>query len=142
MSDSAEIVYQIFCDDVRLEVGNKFSLMGIFQDIYVQQLPVGLPKMAIITQWRGKGDYSSEVRVLTPKKKLLAASPVTQFQIPEEGFANNVNFFITLQFDEVGDYTVQTLLDSTPVMERKIRVGVVPQQADAAAAAAGDDTIN
>ncbi len=141
MADSAEIVYQLFCDDVRLEVGNKFSLMGIFQDIYVQQLPVGLPKMAVITQWRGKGDFSSEVRILTPdRKNVLAGSPPTRFQIPEGGFANNVNFFITLQFTDPGEYVVQTFLDGSPFMERKITVGQVKIQEDGSVTP--DDTIN
>lgn len=141
MADSAEIVYQLFCDDVRLEVGNKFSLIGIFQDIYVQQLPIGLPKMAIITQWRGKGDFTSEVRILSPDRKtLLAGSPPTRFQIPEGGFANNVNFFITLQFSEPGEYVVQTFLDNSVVQERKITVGVVKVQEDGSVSA--DDTVN
>lgn len=141
MADSAEIVYQLFCDDVRLEVGNKFSLIGIFQDIYVQQLPIGLPKMAVITQWRGKGDFTSEVRILSPDRKtLLAGSPPTRFQIPEGGFANNVNFFITLQFSEPGEYVVQTFLDNSVVQERKITVGVVKVQEDGSVSS--DDTVN
>lgn len=141
MADSAEIVYQLFCDDVRLEVGNKFSLIGIFQDIYVQQLPIGLPKMAVITQWRGKGDFTSEVRILSPDRKtLLAGSPPTRFQIPEGGFANNVNFFITLQFSEAGEYVVQTFLDNSVVQERKITVGVVKVQEDGSVSS--DDTVN
>jgi hypothetical protein len=136
----AEIVYQLFCDDVRLEVGNKFSLMGIFHDIYVQQLPVGLPKLAVITQWRGKGEYSSEVRILSPDRKtLLANSPSTHFEIPEDGFANNINFFLSIQFEKPGDYIVQTYLNSEPFLERKIRVGVVKVQEDGTATLASDE---
>ena len=36
-----ELAYTLFCDDVRLEVGNKLSYMGVFQNIIVPQLPVG-----------------------------------------------------------------------------------------------------
>ena len=32
-----ELVYTLFCDDVRLEVGNKLSYMGVFQNIVVPQ---------------------------------------------------------------------------------------------------------
>jgi len=42
-----ELLYTLFCDDVRLEVGNKLSFMGVFQNIMVQQLPVSLIKFAI-----------------------------------------------------------------------------------------------
>ncbi len=41
-----ELAYTLFCDDVRLEVGNKLSYMGVFQNIVVPQLPVWLPKLA------------------------------------------------------------------------------------------------
>ena len=51
-----ELVYTLFCDDVRLEVGNKLSYMGAFQSIIVPQLPVWLPKLAVVNHWRGNGD--------------------------------------------------------------------------------------
>ncbi len=41
-----ELIYTLFCDDVRLEAGNKLSFMGVFQNIMVQQLPVSLIKFA------------------------------------------------------------------------------------------------
>ncbi len=45
-----ELLYTLFCDDVRLEVGNKLSFMGVFQNIMVQQLPVSLIKFAVVTE--------------------------------------------------------------------------------------------
>ena len=61
-----ELVYTLFCDDVRLEVGNKLSYMGVFQTIVVPQLPVWLPKLAVVNHWRGEGAHLSEVRILMP----------------------------------------------------------------------------
>ena len=57
--------YTIFCDDVRLEVGNKLSLMGVFHQIMAQQFPVTVMKFAVVSQWRGEGNHLSEVRILT-----------------------------------------------------------------------------
>jgi len=38
----------IFCDDIRPEVGNKFSLMGLyFGDLQVSELPAVLPKLCL-----------------------------------------------------------------------------------------------
>jgi hypothetical protein len=35
-----------FCDDVRQEIGNKFSLMGCYgSDLYVPAFPITLPKL-------------------------------------------------------------------------------------------------
>jgi hypothetical protein len=51
------LAYTIFCDDVRLEVGNKLSLMGVFHQILVQHFPVTVMKFAVVTQWRGNGRH-------------------------------------------------------------------------------------
>ena len=64
-----ELAYTLFCDDVRLEVGNKLSYMGVFQNIVVPQLPVWLPKLAVVNHWRGEGAHLSEVRILMPDRQ-------------------------------------------------------------------------
>lgn len=47
MSEPRIIVTQ-FCDDVRYELGNKFSLIGCYSDeLIVDQLPVALPKLCV-----------------------------------------------------------------------------------------------
>jgi hypothetical protein len=122
----AELVYQILCDDVRLEVGNKLSLMGIFQEIHVQGLPVILPKMAIVTQWRGAGEFTGEVRILSPDRlATIAHSPATPFQIPVDGYANNVSFFFNIQFERFGNYILQTYINNQVYLERTILIGQI-----------------
>jgi hypothetical protein len=129
--EPATLVYQLLCDDVRLEVGNKLSLMGIFQEIFVQQLPVVLPKIAIVSQWTGEGNFTSEVRILSPDRTaMIANSPAAPFQIPPHGYANNVTFFINLQFERAGNYIVQTLLNGKVFLERPITIGQIPPNAN------------
>lgn len=42
------IIVTQFCDDVRYEVGNKFSLIGCYSDeLIVDKLPVALPKLCV-----------------------------------------------------------------------------------------------
>ena len=78
-----ELLYTIFCDDVRLEVGNKLSFMGVFQNIMVQQLPVSLIKFAVVNHWRGEGSHLSEVRILSPDRQHpVVVSQPTSFEIP------------------------------------------------------------
>lgn len=39
----------IYCDDVRLEVGNKQSLIGVYPgDLYLEALPAVLPKLCVV----------------------------------------------------------------------------------------------
>jgi hypothetical protein len=42
-----------FCDDVRQEIGNKFSLMGCYgTDLYVPSFPITLPKLCVFVHVR------------------------------------------------------------------------------------------
>jgi len=129
-SDSSEanleLLYTLFCDDVRLEAGNKLSFMGVFQNIMVQQLPFPLIKFAVVNHWQGSGSYLSEVRILTPdKQQAIVVSQPTPFQISAGGFADNISFFINVTFPTAGRYVVQTLIDSNLFHEQVLTVSDV-----------------
>jgi hypothetical protein len=118
-----ELAYTIFCDDVRLEVGNKLSLIGVFQNMLVQQLPVSLIKFAIVNHWRGDGRYLSEVRILSPdKKQPVVVSEPAPFEITQGGHTDNVSFFVNVTFHTPGEYWVQTLINSTLYNEQPLLI--------------------
>ena len=117
-----ELMYTLFCDDVRLEVGNKLSYMGVFQNIVVPQLPVWLPKLAVVNHWRGQGAHLSEVRILMPdRQQALVVSQPSPFEIAH-GSADNISFFVNVTFPVAGQYLVQTLIDSNLFDERVLTV--------------------
>ena len=121
-----KLLYTLFCDDVRLEVGNKLSFMGIFQNIIVQQLPVSVFKMAIVNHWQGQGSYLSEVRILTPDRQhAVVVSQPTPFEIATGGYADNISFFVNVTFPVSGRYVVQTLIDSNLFEEQMLFVSDV-----------------
>ncbi len=118
-----ELLYTIFCDDVRLEAGNKLSYMGVFQNIMVQQLPISLIKFAVVNHWRGEGTHFSEVRILTPDRTdHVVVSQPTRFEITPGGFADNISFFVNVTFPAAGKYWVQTLIDSNLFSEQTLTV--------------------
>ena len=123
-----KLLYTLFCDDVRLEVGNKLSFMGIFQNIIVQQLPVSVFKMAIVNHWQGQGNYLSEVRILSPDRQHpVVVSQPTPFEIASGGFADNISFFVNVTFPVPGSYVVQTLIDSNLFEEQMLFVSDVKE---------------
>jgi hypothetical protein len=108
---------------VRLEVGNKLSLMGVFQNIMVQQLPVSLIKFAVVSHWQGEGTHLSEVRILTPdRQQPVVVSQPTSFDIVPGDFADNISFFVNVTFPVAGRYWVQTLVNSTLFDEQPLVV--------------------
>lgn len=110
--------YTLLCDDVRLEVGNRLSLIGMFQSIVTEQLPISLIKLAVITYWHGQGTGSSEVRVVSPdRSEVIVVSNPTPIDLPAGGFTHNLTLFVTVALPAAGVYLVQTLLDSEVVSE-------------------------
>jgi hypothetical protein len=121
-----KLVYTLFCDDVRLEAGNKLSFMGVFQNMMVQQLPFAVIKFAVVNHWQGQGTYLSEVRILTPdRQQAIVYSQPTPFEIASGGYADNISFFVNVTFPKAGRYIVQTLIDSNLFEEQTLTVSDV-----------------
>ena len=117
-SETLKLVYTLLCDDVRIEMGNKISLMGIFQNIMVERLPVSLIKFAVINHWKGEGNHQTEVRILSPdKSNLVVTSQPTAIDLAPGGFTDNVSFFVNVVFPRAGTYWVQTLADTVVLEE-------------------------
>ena len=118
-----QLLYTLFCDDVRLEAGNKLSFMGVFQNILVEHLPLTLIKFAVVNHWQGQGSYLSEVRILSPdRQQPIVVSQPTPFEIASGGFADNISFFVNVTFPKAGRYVVQTLIDSNLFHEQGLFV--------------------
>ena len=99
-------------------MGNKISLMGIFQNIMVEQLPVSLIKFAVINHWTGEGNRQTEVCILSPDKlNLVVTSQPTAIELAPGGFTDNVSFFVNVVFPSAGTYWVQTLADTVILEE-------------------------
>src|SRR5262247_3986472 len=111
--------YTILCEDVRVEINHKLSLMGLFYAIQVPQLPVTLLKFVVLNHWSGEGQFLSEVRILTPDRaQPIAVSPPSPFEIPANGFADNVTLFANITFPKMGNYVIQTLINSNLYAEQ------------------------
>ena len=117
-TENLQLIYTLLCDDVRLEMGNKISMMGVFQNIMVEQLPVSLIKFAVVNHWRGGGNHQTEVRIVAPdKNKLVVSSQPTRIEPAPGGFTDNVSFFINVVFPTAGTYWIQTLADTVLLEE-------------------------
>lgn len=136
-TENLQLVYTLLCDDVRLEMGNKISLMGVFQNIMVEKLPISLIKFAVVNHWRGEGHHQTEVRIVSPDKhNLVVTSQPTNIELAPGGFTDNVSFFVNVVFPSSGTYWVQTLantvlLDEFPLIvtdTRAISAGQAPEE--------------
>lgn len=141
--ENLQLVYTLLCDDVRLEMGNKVSLMGIFQNIMVERLPVSLIKFAVVNHWRGRGTYQTEVRIMSPDKtNLVVTSQNTAIELAPGGFTDNVSFFVNVVFPTSGTYWVQTLANAEMLEEFPLVVTDTNAMNNAQGAEEITDTIN
>lgn len=122
----AQLVYSIICDDVRIEMGNKLSLMGIFENIFFQGFPSALLKFAIVNHWVGDGPFETHVKILAPDRKEVVVSSSSKFSIEPNGYADNVTFFTNVNFERSGQHIVQIYLDGNIAAERALYVHHVP----------------
>lgn len=101
-------LHTIYCDDVRLEVGNKQSLMGIYSsDLFLPELPIALPKLCIVVNLVTPIDKPwKELTIrVTKDKETLIEAPITgdqlngpQSNIIENGEKDNSDRSIGLTF--------------------------------------------
>jgi hypothetical protein len=122
----AQLVYSITCDDVRIEMGNKLSLMGLFENVFFQAFPAALLKFAVVNHWVGDGHFETHVKILAPDRKEVVVSAPSKFSIDVNGYADNVTFFTTVNFERPGTYIVQIYIDGSIAAERALFVHHVP----------------
>ncbi len=119
---NAKLIYSIVCDDVRLEMGNKLSLMGVFENVFLPSFPSILLKFAVVNHWEGNGTFETQVKILNPERKEVVSSATSTFTIENQGYADNITFFTNVAFDRAGQFLVQIMIDGKPVAEKGIFV--------------------
>lgn len=123
---TAQLVYSVICDDVRIEMGNKLSLMGLFENVFFQVFPSALFKFAVVNHWVGNGQFETHVKILSPDRKEVVISAPSKFAIETNGYADNVTFFTNVTFERAGPHIVQVYLDGNISAERPLFVHHVP----------------
>jgi hypothetical protein len=92
-----KLEYSIICDDIRQEVGNKLSFMGIYgSDINIPMVPFTFPQLCAAISYKDvkKGD-SFEIKLKDPTGKLVG-QPI-KGSIPPEA-KGNIKFMIFAKF--------------------------------------------
>ena len=122
-----KLSYTLLCDDVRQELGGKFSLMGLFETIYAGSFPAIHPRFAIVNEWTGgKGEFVAKIRLLGPdKEQVLSESESKLVLYSETQRHRDIAVRFNTTFPVPGTYWVEILLDN----ERISLVPLAVQQA-------------
>lgn len=108
-------IYFILCDDVRLEINGKVSIIGEFSQIELPHLPM-THSLCVLTKWSGLPGASGivELQMLAPNSNTPVTIGQQAFAFEESMFdlahAGTVNKF-PWQFQSQGIHTIRVLLD-------------------------------
>lgn len=127
MTRVPRLIYSILCDDVRIEMGNKLSLMGIFENVFLPTFPAVIIRFATVNHWIGDGEFQTQVRILSPDGREVAMSAASLLRIEPQGYADNVTFFANVSLDRAGTYSIQTSIDGKVIAERPLYVAMMQQ---------------
>lgn len=113
--------YTILCDDVRQEMGGKFSLMGLFESIYANTFPAIHHRFAIVNEWTGgKGQFLARIRLLAPDQMQVLSESESRITLLNENQRHrDISIRFNTTFAVPGTYWVEMLLDEE-------RAGIFP----------------
>jgi hypothetical protein len=106
--------YTLICDDVRQELGGKFSLMGLFESIYANTFPATHHRFAIVNEWTGgRGEFSIKIRLLAPDRATVLSESESKLALFNETQRHrDISIRYNTTFKIPGTYWVELLLDN------------------------------
>ncbi len=122
-----KLIHTVICDDIRVEVANKFSYMGIYEkDIVVPTLPLKVPKICFIQfLLLEKGKYRVRQILMSPTKEIGRVDFNEQANV----ISDTENFvfrsaFENITIDELGEYQLQLYFDDqlAPDLTHKFKI--------------------
>ncbi|MDZ4789074.1 MAG: hypothetical protein SH807_09040 [Blastochloris sp.] len=119
----------LLCEDVRIEASGSNTLVGVLHAIATPMLPVRVMKLCVFTRWcSGLGDFNQTTRILSEDETTELGRTETPFHLNDtDNHATNVAVFGGLEFNNVGDYPIEILLDGNLHLRFNLRVFLVQQ---------------
>jgi hypothetical protein len=105
--------YAVVCDDVRFEVIDKISLMGLFDAISVQSFPTVHPRLYVVAAWTGlRGEAVSEIELVDPRGTVIGRLGVANLkETAEKKGARHIAVSYNVPFNAPGIYEIRIYLN-------------------------------
>jgi hypothetical protein len=120
----------LLCDDVRQERNGKFILIGVFDGLFMAQLPGMFPRLCLVNRWCcGKGAFTQRSRLVGPDgvTMICEGQPIA-INLPDDAqVATTVEIFVNLQFPAAGMYWVEVHLEQQLRLRYPLHVRLAPQ---------------
>ncbi len=121
------LIYTLLCDDVRQEMGGKFSLMGLFESIFANVFPAVHHRFAIVNEWTGgKGEFAIRIRLLSPNQQDVLSESESRLNLFSETQRHrDISVRFNTTFATQGTYWIEILLDNERINLTPLHVQLV-----------------
>lgn len=105
--------FTLIADDIRMEIGNKPSIMGVYgDDIILASFPVALPQLRFFSRLSGgKGDYQVRFSLKGPDgvEQFIGSN---EMHVTMNGGVHHINYGVApFQASQEGAYTYTIFID-------------------------------
>lgn len=115
----------VLCDQAIVSQDQKLSIVGIFDQFYVANLPTSWPKMYLVAVVRGEANEEYDLTLkLTPPQKTDNEFPPKEFKIKlgQNGKANVMTELVNFPLQVAGVHNVQLFCRTEKIAELEYRV--------------------
>ncbi len=119
------IKYAHICEYARIDQGGVVSIIGIFDTIYVPNVPANFPFVHVITNLSGqRGEkFKFLTRLAAPDGAVLQSAPSVDIAInQDDASTSQINGYVGLVFPVLGVYSFEFLIDQMVVHTIPFRV--------------------
>jgi hypothetical protein len=128
MKKTPQFEYAIICDDIRHEMGDKFSLIGVYgSHMGVARLPFVLPKLSVAVAYRNvQGGDTFSITLKDPSDQTVG-EPIMN-EVPKE-LTRLTRFMIfgvfpPMQITQAGLYKVGIVINQDEASKRQIEFAI------------------
>lgn len=117
--------YAIICDDIRHEIGDKFSLIGVYgSHMGVARLPFLLPRLSVAISYRNvQGGDTFSIALQDPSGEIVG-EPILN-EVPKEvtGLTRFMIFgvFPPLRFTQAGPYRLAIMINQDEATKQEVK---------------------
>lgn len=121
-----QLKYYIVCDDIRREVGNRTSLIGIYPDDILLSIPSVLPKLCIHSVFSSvKTEDDLTIELFNPKNELLARIESPPIKAPAKTLSRSLvmdTVFTGVPISQEGTYRLIFTFGKEEIAKRELKI--------------------
>lgn len=114
-------VWSHLCDYAAVDANGKATIVGEFDNIFTQALPIQYPLFFVVSKWAGSNGetFTHQVRITAPSRAEILKSRVVPITIQGAGNADgtyiNIDTFMMFPITEFGEHAIEIIINDNPV---------------------------